>query len=651
MTKDNVDKVEVLSAEEAEEILRKYDQESNTRMLQGFINKLVRWIAIAWSLFQLYSAIFGALPSQLHRSIHLGFALTLAYLVYPRRKVDYRKHIPIYDYILCILGVVVAGYWVVEYSNLLYRAGEPTRLDLVIGAIVIIILIEAARRASGYPIITIATLFLLYSYLGPYMPTFLQHRGFSLERIIYHMYFTTEGIIGIPMSVSSRFVFHFILFGAFLEKTGVGQFFIDLANAIAGRAMAGPAKVAVISSALMGTVSGSSVANTVGTGSFTIPMMKRMGYRPEFAGAVEAAASTGGQIMPPVMGAAAFLMAEFTGVPYGKLIICAALPAILYFTGIFMGVHLEGKRRNLKGMSADEVPKLGEVLKSRGHLLLPIVAIVYFLLSGSTPTKAAVAGIAAAILVSSIKKETRMTVKDFFDALENGARTAIGLTLVSATAGIIVGTVTLTGLGLKLANGIVALSGGFLITTMMLTMLTSLVLGMGIPTTANYIITSTIAAPALLLLDVPVLAAHLFVFYFGLIADLTPPVCVAAFAGAGIAKADPLKTGWNATKLAIAAFIVPYFFVYNPALLMLDTTATQAIMVAITSLIGMFALSVGVHGYLYTEANVMERILFVIAGLLMIDPGLLTDVIGIGTMLTVGYIHWRRSKVASSVAV
>ncbi|MGI6698701.1 MAG: TRAP transporter permease [Clostridia bacterium] len=646
-----VDNTDLINAEETDEILRKYDKESNIRILQGFSSKAVKWIAIAWSIFQLYTAIFGILPSQLQRSIHLIFAFTLAYLVYPRKKTDYKKGIPVYDIVLSVLGAAVGGYWVIEYNDLLYRAGEPTSLDILVGALAIVILIEAARRASGFPIITIAVVFLLYTYFGPYMPSFLQHRGFSLERIIYHMYFTTEGIIGIPTGVSATFVFLFILFGAFLEKTGVGQFIIDFANAIAGRATAGPAKVAVVASALMGTISGSSVANTVGTGSFTIPMMKRMGYRPEFAGAVEAAASTGGQIMPPIMGAAAFLMAEFTGIPYGKIIISAAIPAMLYFTGIFVGAHLEGKRNNLRGMSADEVPNLWDVLKSRGHLMLPIVAIVYFLVQGMTPTKAAVAGIGAAIAVSCIKKETRLSVKDILDALENGAKAALGLSIVAATAGIIVGTVTLTGLGLKMANGIVALSGGNLVLTMILTMFASLILGMGIPTTANYIITSTIAAPALLKLGVPMIVSHFFVFYFGIIADLTPPVCVAAFAGAGIAKADPIKTGINATKLAIAAWIIPYVFVLSPALLLVDTTFTGAVLIVVTALLGMTAVSASVHGYLFTKTNVIERVLMLIAGLGMIVPGILTDIAGIPIIAITGYFNWRRSKMEEEVAI
>jgi TRAP transporter 4TM/12TM fusion protein len=518
------------------------------------------------------------------------------------------------------------------------------------GGIALVVLIEAARRVSGLPIITIAVFFLFYCYLGPHMPRVFAHRGFDIERIISHMYLTTEGIIGIPTGVSASFVFMFILFGAFIEKTGVGQFFIDIANAIAGRAMAGPAKVAVVTSALQGTISGSSVANVVTTGSFTIPMMKKLGYKPEFAGATEAAASTGGQIMPPVMGAAAFLMAEFIGTSYTNIIISAALPAILYFTGVFAGVHFEGVKLGLKGLSADQIPNVWKVLKAKGHLLIPIIGIVYFLISGLTPSKAAASGVGLAIAASFIRKETRMKPKDFVEALENGAKTAVGLAVIAATAGIIVGVVTLTGLGLKMANGIVSLAGGSLFFTMFLTMISSLILGMGTPTTANYIITSTIAAPALLKLGVPIIAAHMFVFYFGIIADLTPPVCVAAFAAAGLAKGDPIKTGLIATKLAIGAWIIPYIFVYSPSILMINTTLIGALGVFCTSIFGMISIAAGVAGYFVTKSSIIERILLIIGGLVLVKPGLYTDIAGIVIVLVISYIQYKRSGKKYNIA-
>jgi TRAP transporter 4TM/12TM fusion protein len=420
--------------------------------------------------------------------------------------------------------------------------------------------------------VIVASSFLVYAYFGAYFPGFLSHRGYSIERIVSHMYFTTEGILGIPLGVSATFVFLFVLFGAFLEKTGIGKLFIDIADAIAGWASGGPAKVAVITSALEGTISGSSVANTVGSGSFTIPMMKKLGYRPEFAGAVEAAASTGGQIMPPVMGAAAFLMAEFIGIPYIDIAKAAAIPACLYFAGIFIEVHFEAKRCGLKGKAWDQIPRTWTVLKERGHLFVPLIAIIYILTEGFTPSRAALVGLVLSVVAGALKKATRMSVPEIFNALETGARGALGVAIACATAGIIVGVVTLTGLGLKMANGLIDLSGGYMLPTLFFTMITSLILGMGVPTTANYVITATMCAPAVVMLGVPKLAAHLFVFYFGIIADITPPVALAAYAGAGIARANPFKTGVTASKLAIAAFIIPYIFVLNPAMVLIGTT-------------------------------------------------------------------------------
>jgi TRAP transporter 4TM/12TM fusion protein len=464
------------------------------------------------------------------------------------------------------------------------------------------------------------------------MPGFLNHRGYSIERIISHMYYTTEGVLGVPLGVAATFIFLFILFGAFLEKTGIGKFFIDLANSVAGFAAGGPAKVAVLTSALEGTVSGSSVANTVGSGSFTIPLMKILGYKPEFAGAVEAAASTGGQIMLPIMGAAAFLMAEFIGMPYLDIAKAAAIPALLYFTGIWIMVHFEAKKLGMKGLSRDELPKLSKVMKERGYLFIPLIGIIYFLVEGSTPIKAALYGLLLAILASFIRKDTRLSLKDFLEALETGARNALGVSIACACAGIIVGTITLTGLGLKLGNGLIGLSGGNLILTLIFTMITSLILGMGAPTTANYIITSTIAAPAIVMLGVPVLAAHMFTFYFGIIADITPPVALAAFAGSAIAKSNPLKTGIIASKLAIAAFIIPYVFVFNPALLLINTTPLQIIQMIITSVLGMIGIGAAMEGYFMTHAGKLERVAFLVGGLMLVDPGLLTDIIGLGLM-------------------
>lgn len=626
-----------------DEIMAKYDKESAYRRLSGKQMKIVSIIAILFSGFQLYTAIFGILPAQLQRSIHLAFVFSLVYLMYPASKKSNKKEFGWLDVCLAIIGAGVALYLTLNFKSLLLRAGDQNTIDIIIGIIAVLLVLEGARRVVGLPIAIIATVFLIYAIVGPYMPGFLNHRGYSISRIVSHMYYTTEGILGIPLGVAATFIFLFILLGSFLEKTGIGQFFIDLANSVAGFAAGGPAKVAVITSALEGTVSGSSVANTVGSGSFTIPLMKSLGYKPEFAAAVEAAASTGGQIMPPIMGAAAFLMAEFIGIPYSQIAKAAVIPALLYFTGIFISVHLEAKKLGMKGMSKEELPKLSKVMMDRGYLFIPLVGIVYFLVEGSTPVKAALYGLGLAVATSYIRKSTRLSFKNILEALEQGAKSALGVSMACACAGIIVGTITLTGLGLKLGNGLVSLSGGNLLLTLIFTMITSLILGMGAPTTANYVITSTIAAPAIVMLDVPVLAAHMFTFYFGIIADITPPVALAAFAGSAIAKSNPLQTGIQASKLAIAAFIIPYMFVFNPAILLIDTTPIKIAQMVVTSIIGMVGISTAMEGYLFTHVSKIERLFFLVGGLLLIDPGALTDIIGIVILTVLFFINKAKS--------
>jgi len=492
--------------------------------------------------------------------------------------------------------------------------------------------------------VSVALVFVTYAFIGPYIPGKLAHRGARVDTLVQHLYYTTEGIFGIPLGVSSTFIFLFILFGAYLERTGLGQLFIDLSNAVAGWTAGGPAKVAVLSSALMGTVSGSSVANVVGTGSFTIPMMKKLGYKGEFAGAVEATASTGGQRMPPIMGAAAFLMAEFTGLPYSRIIAGAAIPALLYYFGVWSGVHYEAKKLGLKGLSREDLPKFKRIMLDRGHLIIPLVAIIYLLVTGFTPMKAALWAIILSILSSMVRKATRIKPMEIIKGLEAGARGALGVIAATACAGIIIGVVTLTGLGLKLGSVLVEIANGNLLITLFFTMLTSILLGMGVPTTANYVITSTIAAPAIVMIMAQragldpfavapahiILPAHMFAFYFGIIADVTPPVALAAFAGAGIAKANPMKTGVNATKLAIAAFLVPYIFVMSPQMLLFNVTPIGLIWMLITSLIGITAVSGAVNAWFRTHMNWIERIAAFAGGLLMIYPGLVTDSIGLG---------------------
>lgn len=613
----------------AEEMLKKYEKESDTMHYTGFMAKVISAIAITFSVFQIYTAFYGVLDAQLQRAVHLGFGLTLIYLLYPTCKSWRRDRLHPLDLLLAILGAATPAYILIQYQELVLRAGTVNHTDLIVGTLGVLLVIEATRRVVGIPMVSVVLLFLLYAFVGPHAPGMLAHRGLTLEQLIGHLYFTTEGVFGIPMGVSSTFIFLFILFGAYLETTGLGKFFIDIANAIAGWASGGPAKVAVLSSGLMGTVSGSSVANVAGTGCFTIPMMKKLGYNKDFAGAVEAAASTGGQLMPPVMGAAAFLMAEFVGVPFIEIVKAATIPALLYFTGVWLGVHFEARRLNLKGIPRDQLPKAWVLFKERGHLAIPLVVIVYLLVSGYTPMKAALWAIFLSIAAAMLRKSTRMRPIEIVEGLEKGARGVLGVLVACAAAGIIIGVVTKTGVGLKLASALLELSGGALLPTMFFTMITAILLGMGVPTTANYVITSTIAAPTLVQLGIPILAAHMFVFYFGIIADVTPPVALAAYAGSAISGGNALRTGINASKLAIAAFLIPYIFVYSPELLMINATFGSLAFALVTALIGMIALSASMIGYFIGSVNWLERVGLFIGGLMMIDPSLSTDAIGV----------------------
>jgi TRAP transporter 4TM/12TM fusion protein len=621
---------EALSEAKQQELLEKYDPEAGTRKLKGFIGWIVFLGLLSFSIFHLYTAIFGQLTAQLQRSIHLGFALALIFLLFPARKKNLQKNkVAWYDIVLALIAVAVGAYWPLMIDDLVMRVGRLTDIDFYIGLAAILLVLEATRRTVGLPITIISIVFMLYAIFGQMMPGFLAHRGIDLTRLIQTMFFTTEGILGTPLGVSSTFIFLFLLFGSFLVKTGVGQYFNDLAVAIAGRRIGGPAKVAIFSSALQGTISGSSVANVVTSGAFTIPMMKRLGYKKEFAGAVEAASSTGGQLMPPVMGAAAFLMVEFIGgISYWDIAKAAAIPAILYFTGIWIMTHFEAKRLGLRGLTKEEMPDKKEIMKDL-YLLLPIVAVLVLLMTGMSVMRAALWSILITVVLSGIKKKTRLGVREILDALVDGARSALGVAAATAAAGIIVGVVTKTGLGLKLANGLMDLAGGELLLVLFFTMIASLILGMGSPTTANYVITSTIAAPAIILLGVPDLPAHLFVFYFGIIADITPPVALAAFAAAGVSGGEPIKTGIDSAKLAIAAFIIPYMFVLSPELLMIDTTWTYLLWMIFSALAGMTAIGAGIIGYWFHKLYWYERILAVLGGLLLIYPEGISDMVGL----------------------
>ncbi len=641
--------VEAISQEEIERILKKVDKEASARKLTGIPHWIVYAIGVSWSLFQLYTAAFGLFPAQLQRSVHLAFAFALTYILFPARSSDESDRLSWHNWVMAIFAAYIGLYMAINYMRIMMAGGDYSRMDFIAGGFGILLTLEAARRVVGLPIVCMSVFFLLYTYFGPYFPGFMAHRGYSLERITSHMYLTTEGILGIPLGVSATFIFLFILFGAFCEKTGLGQLFIDIANAVAGWASGGPAKMAIVTSALEGTVSGSSVANTVQSGSLTIPMMKRLGYRPEFAAAVEASSSTGGQIMPPIMGAAAFIMAEFLAVPYLDIAKAAAIPACLYFFGVFMEVHFEAKRCNLRGLSRDELPKFMVVMRDRGHLILPLIVIIYFLSSGFTPIYAALMGLATCVVAGLLKKASRMSIRDIVDVLALGARNSVGVALACASAGIIIGTITLTGLGLKLGNGLVELAGGSLPLTLIFTMITSIILGMGVPTTANYIITSTIAAPALVQLGVHPLAAHMFVFYFGIVADITPPVALAAYAGSGIAKSNPFWTGVTSTKLAIGAFLTPYIFVYNTSMLWIDTTWYQMVQTLITSCGGMTAIGAAMIGFFWAPMKWWERVLFFAGGLMLVHPQVATDFVGVALLaaLLVFQRHKKKSGVVS----
>ncbi|WP_246045780.1 TRAP transporter permease [Ureibacillus terrenus] len=636
----------------AQELLEKFDTESNFRQLGGIMKWVVYCILLAFSLFQLYTAIFGAFTAYIQRSIHLGFALTIIFLLFPPRKKGLKTRIAFYDYILALIAAICGIYWTLNYERLVTSLGTINQLDFIVGGLVILLVLEAARRTVGLPIVVIAILFLLYAIFGPYMPNFLAHRGQSLEQLVNLMYFSTDGILGTPISVSATYIFAFLLFGAFLVKTGVGEYFNDLAISVAGKLVGGPAKVAVFSSALQGTISGSSVANVVTSGVYTIPMMKRLGYKREFAGAVEAAASTGGQIMPPIMGAAAFLMVEFIGrgVTYWDIAKSAAIPAILYFTGIWIMTHFEAKKLGLRGLTDEELPNRKEVFKKL-YLLTPLVLIIIIMMIGIPVIHAALYGILACIVVGFLNKDVKFGLREIIDALADGARTALGVAAATACAGIIVGVVVKTGLGLSLASGLVEIAGGNVLLTLFLVMIASLILGMGAPTTANYIITSTIAAPAIVALlapDVPlsavpvvtILSAHFFVFYFGIIADITPPVALAAFTATAISGGEPIKTGIHSAKLAIAAFIIPYMIIFSPQLLMIDVTVMEVLWVLLTAIMGMIAIGAGVIGFWYRRINWIERIILIVAGLLMVYPESLSDIIGLAIFGIMFAIQW-----------
>ena len=650
------------TAADVEAVMKKYDRESNTRVWEGLPKLVIRWLMVAFSVYCIIDTVFLSTRQEVRLPVFVGLILLFGFLTFPARKGDERvNHMPWYDIVLLIAGPGAYFFYAVNAQNVVQMSARVMQNDLymIIGLIGILALVELCRRCVGLPILCVAGVLLVYTFFNLGGTADLK---MTLYQVIRTMFYTFNGIFGGPISVCAKFIVVFIIFGAFLERTGIAQFFITLANAVAGAAPGGPAKVAVISSALCGMVSGSSVGNTVTTGSVTIPMMKKTGYKPEFAGAVEAAASTGGQIMPPIMGAAAFLMAEFTGEPYGTIAMRAILPAVLYFTGIYIAVHLEAKKLGLKGIPRDQLPRIRQLLP-KIYLLAPLVLLVVMVSTNMyTMAFSAAIAIVAAVAVGLINNVVEIAGKsgdrsDFLtfgkivDALEGGAKGSITVAVACGVAGIISGCITVTGLASKLLSTIVSLSGGHMIIALVLTMLCCIVLGMGVPTTANYCIMAATCAPILMdpSIGVTKMAAHFSVFYFGIVADITPPVALAAYAGSAIAKADPMKTGFNATKLAIAAFIVPYIFAFSPQMLFVDVTGTfQVVQICISALLGIFGVAAALNGFLYRPVPVLLRLLLAIGGLGMMIPGTASDIAGF--VLVVGIVLYQRYSARRTAA-
>ena len=634
---------------DAQEILEKYDKENQFRSQIGKWTWVVTFLGVALTTFQLYTGYFGTLPTQQQGAIHLGTALGIIFLLYPAKKawMKTQKTVPWYDVVLAFTAMYVTYHKIFFFDSILQsRISGYSAPDILISILGILLVLEATRRTVGLPIVIVASFAILYAFFGNWIPTqILSHPGFSIERLGPNLWYQESGVFGTPIQISAKFIYLFLFFGVILVHTPIGRFFNDIAFALTGRFTGGTAKAAVVASALQGTVSGSSVGNTVATGSFTIPMMKKAGFKPEFAGGTEAAASTGGQIMPPMMGAAAFIMMEYLGVSYATIMLAALIPAILYFTGIFLGTHFEAKKLGILGLPKSKLPIFKDLMIRNGYMLIPLLVIIGTIMAGFTPQRAALFGILSAFIVAYVRKESRMTFRQIINLLEQGARVALPVIGAVATAGIIAGVVSITGLGSKFAAGIIALANGHLILALFFTMIACIILGMGLPTTANYVVTATIAAPALINeFMVAPLAAHMFVFYFGIVADITPPVCLAAYAGAGIAKANPFKTGVTAVKLAIAAFIVPFIFIYNPILVLVDVTPLKLIIAVSTALIGMIAVSSSVIGYFTRNSRIWERFVLFGAGLMLIIPELVSSAIGLLLILLILFIQKRRPE-------
>ncbi|HDR1496288.1 TPA: TRAP transporter permease [Pasteurella multocida] len=638
-------------------ILEKYDRESVTRQTNPLQKGLITVIAVCYSLFHLYIT-FYPLPTLLQRAIHVGVGAILIFLIYPATREHRQGGVAWYDWLWVGIASLGMGYLVHQYNDIMtIRGGIPNTADIVVAILTVLAVLEVTRRITGLILVLFALLFLAYPFVSSmdFIPDRLLTRPYDVGDIFGQLYLKTEGLYSSAIGASVTFIFLFILFGAFLAKSGMGQLFNDIALAIAGDKQGGPAKVAVISSGFMGSINGAAVANVVSTGAFTIPLMKKIGYHRNFAGAVEASASVGGQILPPIMGASAFIMAETTGVSYGTIALAALFPAVLYYLGVIAQVHFRAGKQNLKGLSKDQLPQFKAIMKARGHMLLPIVALVWFLIESVPIGYAAVYTIGITVLISQLRKETRMGIKEIIAALEDGAKQSLSVMAACAVVGIVIGVVNLTSFGTVITSSIVTLGAGSLLFTLFLTMIASMILGMGLPSIPAYIITATMAAPALATFNVPVLVAHMFVFYFGIFANITPPVALAAFAGAGIAQGDPMKTGWQSLRLAVAGFIVPFMFVYNPNMLMIDVSnvavtaktfplphIVDIISVLISSTIGVLGLSAATEGYFKQAMPIWQRIILAIGSFMLIIPELMTDLIGITVVAVMIWLNFRR---------
>ncbi|GBF34740.1 TRAP-type uncharacterized transport system [Desulfocucumis palustris] len=605
--------------------------------------------ALALTFFHLYTAGVSMFGAWIQRDIHLTLILVIVFLLFPMRRRGDMEKASIIDYCLVVLALASGAYIVLFYQDIVMRAGAASTTDIVFGGIMILLILEATRRATGWVLVCIAGVFLLYNFIGPYIPGLLGHKGYSLSRLISQLYLTTEGIFGVPLGVSASYIFLFIFLTSMLEKLGMGQFLLRLAMALMGRFTGGPAKVAVLASGFMGSINGSAVANVVGTGTFTIPLMKSNGYKPHFAGAVEACASSGGQLMPPIMGAAAFIIAEFLGIPYINVVVAAIIPAALYYLCVLFGVHFEASKLGLRGLPRKELPSARAVLKEGWYFLIPLGVLIFFLaVLQYTPIRSGFYAIISMFLVSLVNKDSRINIERFKDGAVIAAHNTVTVALACAAAGLVIGSINLTGAGLKISAAIVAASSGVLWLALLLTALVALLMGMGLPTTAAYIVTGTMAAPALVNLGVLPLGAHMFVFYFAIISAITPPVALAAYAAAGIAKDDPMRIGFTSCRLGLSAFIVPFLFAMEPALIGVGDTMHIAWSFT-TALIGVMALAGGNIGYVVTKTYWWERVLLIGGALLSMHPGVYTDIAGIlmiAAALAANFTRGRKANAA-----